>query len=334
MTIALRQNEANLLAVARLAAGVLPANRVRPLLQQSLPVPQAFSPQCIQAIKDTLSRGLLWNVARSGGWMRRHGQRWWDQQVSESWQFGINSLTMLQWVLDVPLISDNVKPLRLQSPMHAGDELLAALLARALTKLGLEKAFLKQADVARLPAVMLLHVSRVASQQLPFERMKLSSTHGVLLSGLTQLLVEAWVNDLTALFSMHEPAQVELLGRVQGEVLAWFLAQVEAIERRDLATFLVETAAAVFAKESQTAARLSLSPAFPVKARAAARQAAGSFGRALAQLHQWDESHRQVRFVDDGYDRAQTLLKEWERFGASGFARVAEWTRGLESLDV
>jgi FtsH ternary system domain X6 len=334
MTIALHQNEANLLAIARLAAGVVPGQRIRPLLQQSQPVPQAFSRQGLQAIRDTLSRGLLWNVARSGGWMRRHGQRWWDQPVLEPWQFGTNSLTMLQWVLDVPLISDNVKPLRLADPVHAGDELLAAMLARALAKLGLEKALLKQADVARMPAVILSQLPRVAAQPLRLDSVKLTEVHGVLLSGLAQVFAEAWINDLTVLFSLHDPAPVEALGRAQAEVLTWFLAQVEALQRRDLATFLVEVAAALFGNAHQATPVLNLSPEFPVKARAAARQAAGGFGRALAQLHRWDEAHRQVRFVDEGYDRAQTLLREWQPFGASGFARVAEWTRGLDSLGV
>jgi hypothetical protein len=64
----------------------------------------------------------------------------------------------------------------------------------------------------------------------------------------------------------------------------------------------------------------------PLRERLKARQAAGALLRAVLHLRTWDSEHRTVRFIDDGYDEAQRLVRAWEALGDAGFRAVeASW---------
>jgi hypothetical protein len=65
----------------------------------------------------------------------------------------------------------------------------------------------------------------------------------------------------------------------------------------------------------------------------AARNAAGSLLRGLAQWVEWDRSHRGVRFLDDDYQASQLLLSRFEKalhHGADVLS--AAWLAELASL--
>jgi hypothetical protein len=110
------------------------------------------------------------------------------------------------------------------------------------------------------------------------------------------------------------------------------MAACDAAGRRDLALFLVDAGARLLSAPLPVEAWIGgLELRGTLSERTAARRAAGSLLRALLRWRAWDEHHRGVRFIDDGYEAAQFLLGRYERLGARvGHAEVI--LRELEQL--
>jgi hypothetical protein len=76
----------------------------------------------------------------------------------------------------------------------------------------------------------------------------------------------------------------------------------------------------------------SMSLDAPLRERTDARRRSAALMRALAILRAWDQEHRSVRFIDDGYDLAQRLVADWERLGERGFSKAAELVAELDAI--
>jgi hypothetical protein len=99
-------------------------------------------------------------------------------------------------------------------------------------------------------------------------------------------------------------------------VLTAFLEAIRAAERRDLARFLVQAAAEVLG-DGMTAHHWvgGLQNAGPRLAdRMETNQAALAFVRQMDRLRQWERQARSVGYFDDGYERSQFWLADWERW--------------------
>ena len=75
-----------------------------------------------------------------------------------------------------------------------------------------------------------------------------------------------------------------------------------------------------------------LDPEASLRERSEARQQAGALFRAVQRLEQWDQLHRGTRFIDDGYEAAQAMVKDWERLGPAGFRAAEQVVAELEAL--
>jgi hypothetical protein len=75
----------------------------------------------------------------------------------------------------------------------------------------------------------------------------------------------------------------------------------------------------------------ALDPATPLSVRAAARPSAGALLRAVVRWTAWDQQHRGVRFIDDGYAASQLLLTRFEALGGAA-GRAVAWLDELASL--
>ncbi len=335
MSQSVTADEANVLAVARMAAGLVSPSRLNNLLSSRQRVPETLSPAARRVLEDTLSRGLLLRLARRGAWQKRYGRRWWQGEPNEPLRFTVNSFRILQWVLDEPLRSTNVTPLKVEGPLETGDVLLVVLLIEQLGRVDFDRPLLKQPCIAALPLVALMNVRRLSTFPNWVAVNPVEREDFVLLSGFTQPLTTAWLNDLDRLFGTASPEEIKRLGNAQALVLKAFLEQVSTLGRRDLAGFLVDAAATFIhhagTEESRPLA-LSKSSDVTLRERSEARAAAASFGHAIGILSAWDTEHRNTRFIDDGYDQAQLLVKEWQNLGPKGFEWFTRWTRSLESL--
>jgi hypothetical protein len=156
------------------------------------------------------------------------------------------------------------------------------------------------------------------------------------------MVLEALQPDLTRRWLEMERAKQGLraldvmthLGAAQTVVLEAFMTAVDQAARRDLATFLVEAGATLLPRAVPPSAWIaSLEGAGSLSDRTTARRAAGAFLRALVRWHGWDEQHRAVRFIDEGYAAAQLLLSRYEPFGRQGYTHAETVLRALDSLE-
>ncbi|MBA3819431.1 MAG: hypothetical protein H0X17_11105, partial [Deltaproteobacteria bacterium] len=160
-----------------------------------------------------------------------------------------------------------------------------------------------------------------------------------LTDGAGALVVEALSGDLArrwfgaelAKRAATDPVELVELGAAHDEVLTRFMAACDARGRRDLASFVIDAAVPLIAK-NLIPVPAELDGKAPLSTRAQARLAAGSLLRAVLRWHDWDQQHRGVRFIDDNYAAAQLLLERFERIGAAGSGRVTAWLADLASL--
>jgi len=146
------------------------------------------------------------------------------------------------------------------------------------------------------------------------------------------LLGDTWLAAEVLKPELAQPKVLARVGRTQAAVAASFLDVVDAQQQRHLARFFIDAAAAWLATRSSASDLVALDPESPLRERGEARQQAGALWRVLERLEQWDHQHRATRFIDEGYDAAQALVKDWERLGPNGFAAARRLVAELEAL--
>lgn len=340
MTIAVTRAEANLLTVARVAMGVVPAMDAMRLLVTSLPPPQKLGPTARAALSDTLARGTVLSLARQGGWMLEGQQRLWDRTSAPPLAFSANTVRLLQWVLSAPLAEADVPALVFKGPLSVAEDCLVALLLERLRGTGCEHALAQQLALRQLPLTTLAHAASLAREvsldAVPaFDVARLAPW----LEGLRALLARSWLSAERSKRDFTSPELLVRVGRAQGDVLDAFFKAIHAAGRHDLATFLIDVGAAWLTPgqppgAERTADELTRSMAAdaPLRERTDARRRAAAVLRSLATLREWDQAHRAVRFIDDGYDLAQRLVADWERLGERGFSRAAQLVTELDAI--
>lgn len=334
MTISVSRAEANVLTLARVALGLVPAQDALRLLVTSLAPPAKLGPTARAALADTLSRGVVLALARQGGWLGLDATRLWDRTAAPPLAFTGNVVRLLTWLLQTPLAEADVPPLVFEGALTPAEQVVVALLVDRLRGTGCDHAVVRQVALRDAPLVVLAHAASLA-RTLPLDapvRFDVAAL-GPFVEGLRLLLARSWVAEERTKRVLVAPEELLRGGRAQASVLEAFLRDLDAAGRRDLATFLVDVAVtAVPELPSGEALTQGMKLDAPLRERTEARRAAGAFLRSLATLRTWDQAHRGVRFIDDGYELAQKLVKDWERFGDAGFTRAAALVGELDAI--
>lgn len=334
MTISVTRAEANVLTLARVAVGLVPAHDALRLLVTSLAPPGKLGPTAREALADTLSRGVVLALARQGGWLGLDASRLWERTGAPPLVFTGNVVRLLTWLLHTPLAEAEVAPLVFEGPLTPAEQVVVALLVDRLRGTGCEHSVVRQVSLREAPLVVLAHAASLA-RLLPFDapvRFEVA-TLGPFIEGLRVLLARSWVAEERTKRGLVLPEELLRGGRAQASVLEAFLKDINAAGRRDLATFLVDVAVAVVPEcPSGEALTQGMKLDAPLRERTEARRAAGAFLRSLATLRSWDQEHRGVRFIDEGYELAQKLVRDWERLGDAGFARTATLVGELDAI--
>lgn len=334
MTAFVTRSEANVLTLARVAVGLVPAQDALRLLVTSLAPPDKLGPSARAALQDTLSRGLVLALGRQGGWLGLDARRLWERTPAPPLHFTGNTVRLLRWLVNAPLAEAEVPPLVLEGALTPAEEAVVTILLEALHGTGCEAALARQPALRTSALVTLAHAGPMARalalDDVPaFDVARLA----LWVDGLRSLLARAWVSAEADKAHVIDPGALARFGQAQGRVLAAFFTALDGAGRRDLATFLVDAAARWLALGRPVASYSAQLPGdAPLRARTDARRASAAFLRAIATLRAWDEQHRGVRFMDDGYEDAQRLLKDWQRLGEAGFARAAALVRELDAI--
>ncbi len=334
MSLAVTRAEANLLTVARVAVGVVPAMDAMRLLVTSVNPPLKLGPTARAALADTLSRGSVLSLARQGGWLAEGQARLWQRTAAPPLTFTGNTVRLFSWLLSSPLAEADAAPLIFKGPLTAAEDFLVALLIDRLRGTGCDAALAQQLSLRKLPLTSLAHAA-VMSREVAFDELPDFDVPVLApwVEGLRSLLARSWVSAERAKRDVSAPDQLTRIGLAQGGVLERFLDACHAAGRHDLATFLVDAATSWVTPE-RTADEFtrSMSMDAPLRERTEARRRAAAMLRALGTLRQWDQEHRAVRFIDDGYELAQRLVADWERFGERGFSKAAALVTELDAI--
>jgi hypothetical protein len=322
--------EANLLTLARCVVGVGPASELTRLLLVSVSPPMKLGPTSTGLLEDTLARGVGQALLEEGGWTKEVVGRLWDEPLPPL-RFTANVVRLLQWALKLPLAEPEVSRLELQGPLTPAEEVFAALLLERARGTAAEATLMLQPELRKAPLVQLVHAGPLG-RAAALEVKPLSKEHLPFVRGLLDLLGDSWLSAELLKAQLAQPKVLASVGRAQAAVAAAFLELIEQHQARHLARFFVDAAAAWLASRSSVADLVQLDPEAPLRERGNARNEAGALWRVVQRLEQWDQQHRATRFIDDGYETAQALVKDWERLGPAGFRAAEQLVAELEGL--
>ncbi len=334
MSFYVTRAEGHLLTIARVAVGVVPPMDAMRLLVTSVTPPPKLGPTARKALSDTLSRGSVLSLAKQGGWLRDGPLRLWERHAAPKLAFSGNTVRLFQWVLTTPLAESDAGPLLFKGPVSPAEDFLIAMLIDRLRGTGCDSLLARQLSIRRLPLTTLAHAALMAREMALDEMPQFDvATLSPFIEGLRSMLARSWLAAERSKRDLTAPDMLSRMGRAQGDVLEAFFAAIDKASRRDLATFLID-AATTWLDAARTADELtrSMSVDAPLRERTDARRRAAAMLRALATLREWDQQHRSVRFIDDGYDLAQRLVQDWERLGERGFTRAANLVTELDAI--
>lgn len=341
------------LLVARAIVQGGPYEAVESILVQETEMP-GLGAETLRLFEETLALGGAQALARLGGW-RRVGRitaegvkvgRLWEVHHASPLAFSGYAFKLCQWLVTQPLGPGKLAPFNAR-PTLPGDELVAYLTCALVDGQALARRVAAQPGVraAALPwlgfPAMLGGASALDDAGAEHLRPRFAALVGdgaVVLEGVSDDLTRRAVAFERAKATVYSPAELLRLGEARERTLALLLDVLERVDRRDLATFLVDAAAQLLPRSlTGTAAAQHLTreldPAVPLRDRAAAVRASGAHLRQLGRLARYHEVLRHVRHFDEGYTEAQHLLSRWEHLGSDGFSRAAEALTELESLD-
>jgi hypothetical protein len=288
-----------------------------------------IGPTAMALLQQTLARGVISTLLRSGGWETRrtlvdgHGQRgrlWERHATLPPLRFGPASYALLTWLHDEDLVRPT-RELERQHETTLADDVLHYLACEQLTRAGLD---IHQPAFLRSPLCQLGFFEFLAP--LPH------IDFGVLAEGPGAIIVEALHSRLAARWVDTEQRKGTIvllddmiqIGRAQDQLLAaWFTALDRAephsdLGRRDLAGFLAEAARQLLARGPERRCPdyrwwiRSLSVQAPLAARQAAFVGAAAFLRGLGRLGLWLDQAGLVAHFDEDYEAAQLLLSSWQ----------------------
>jgi hypothetical protein len=322
--------EANLLTLARCVVGSGPGTELTRLLQMSVTPPANLGPTSRALLEATLARGVSFALIKEGGWTNEVDGRLWNQKLP-ALHFTANTVRVLQWALRLPLADLEVPTLMLEGALTPAEEVFVALLLERARGSDAERTLMSQPRFRALPLVQLMHASPLAHVGL-FRVEALTKEHLPYVRGLLDLLADTWLAAETGKVGVTLPKVLSVIGQAQTEVATSFLDVVDRHHHRSLARFFIDAAAAWLATHTAASELVSLDPGSSLRERGEARAQAAALWRVIQRLEQWDQQHRSTRFIDDGYDVAQRLVKDWERLGPNGFVAAHRLVAELEAL--
>jgi hypothetical protein len=316
------------------------------LLCATRPVAPKIGPTCAELLEDTLQHAwrALWLrggtrpsasiVSSTGGGGGTARGRLWERHAPLPLAFTSSTLKFLRWLVATSFAAPpSTLPVLHAAPLAMGDQVLIYLALDAVAATPALRVLASQPFVRASPLAWLgfAHLFARRDAQAPVFDELVEGVGSIVVEALSGELGRRWQRAELQKRGMTDPAALVELGAAQDQTLQRFMDACETSGRRDLATFVIDAAAPLLARNlPPTPAQLD--PTATLAARSQGRIAVGSLLRAVVRWADWDQGHRGVRFIDDDYAAAQLLLERFELIGAAGVARAAHWLTDLASL--
>jgi hypothetical protein len=341
--------EGRLLRILHAALRHAPADSAVALIMDRVQRPPALSRAGVELVADSLAKGCMTWLARSGGWRRerflrdgqpRDGRLWerWDP-TALGLAFSRHSLDFLIWIT-AHRPGDQKPPLDLPAAeLTPADRLLVFLTYDMLRDT--EHA----AALRAVPAIAQDGLIRLACPD-DFAGVTAEPDFGPWLTGVGAAIMEAvqpllserWVAVERWKLQIGDWAALRDLGSAQERVLAAFTDAAETADRPDLVRFLLRAAATVLPPGVTPEAFIGgLQGSGPPRLadRIEVHRRALALPRHLERLRRWVRKARGVGFLDEGYAASQMLKSDWEAIGGDELAaRAAALVRQVEPLAV
>lgn len=312
----------------KLARGLVGTGRPPPRTRAAKPI-DAIGPTAMALLQQTLARGVIASLVRSGGWETRrflvdgHGKRgrlWERHSPLPPLNFGPASFELLTWLHGEDLVRPT-RALERRLDTTLADDVLHYLACEQLTRAGLDihqPAFLNS-PLCQLGFVEFLARDGDALPQLDFRTLA-EGPGAIIVEALQSSFAARWIETEQRKGTIVMLEEMARIGRAQDQVLGAWFAALDRVEphRRDLAGFLAEAARQLLARGPERRCPdhrwwiRSLSVQAPLAARQTAFAAAAAFLRGVGRLGVWLDEAGVVAHFDDDYEAAQLLLSSWQ----------------------
>lgn len=340
MTIQVSKSEGNLLSIAQTIFGFSVGENI-PLLRREFKGVDKISPGCYRVLKGMVQNGMIIELMRRGGWANEMSTsesaiskrgRAWDRHEVIDLKVTKYGYLLLSW-----LTKENI-----QSPKKSFTQLPKTLGDHVLTYLSMElfqhgDDGLKQSCFQSSPLCWLGYADLLGSvrKDVPEIDFSVVGKRGwsVVIECLQIDLAKKWLAFESGKSRISSIKDMVHVSGVQLAVLSSFLDACEKYSRRDLATFIVDTALALL-KNDPTPQYWTqkLEKDVTMSQRQQAFHAAASFLDMVTRIYRWHQEHGAIHHFEDEYKDAQILLSRWDQFGNVGFQRAASIAAELKSL--
>jgi hypothetical protein len=321
---------------------------VQPILNGTFTTPKCLSENALHLIRDSLSKGVVLYLVRSGGWRAekflRKSQpklgRIWERSTVEdlTLRFSAVSLELLIW-LTANRLSEKATNFTFEvSGSTPADQLLAFLIYEGMipdqenTHTARKLSFFAQNPLCRLfyPE----HFQGAQAPELPDFKPWLSGLGAVILEAMQPLLCERW------LFLERSKGQIgdwNLMrdrGHAEGAVLTALTQAAESNQRLDLLRFILETLSRLLSREIQAAFWIGgLHGNAPARLadRLDTQRVALSLVRTTERFQAWERRARTAGYLDEDYAESKFFLAEWDRVNGNAILNTA--TRVLQEIE-
>jgi hypothetical protein len=303
-------------------------------------LPPHVGPTCARLIGDALSQlwPCLWRRGGTAPGASIRGEevvrgRLWERYAPVGLAHTRATLMLLKWLVSTPFAAaPSTYPVLPAMQLAIGDQVVLYLALDASrgtqAQIGLAmQPFTKSSGLAWLGYAH--HIEGVPDPGV-FDALT-SGAGAIVVEALTGEIGKRWRSMEIAKRSIRDPQRLATVGAAQDQTLQGFMAACDRAKRRDLAVFVIDAIEPLLAKNVGPMPP-PLDPTAPLSVRAAARVAAGSLIRGLLKWRDWNNEHRSVRFIDDGYQAAQLLLHRFEKVGNHGAELASGWLGQLSSL--
>ena len=342
--------EANLLRIARFILKQAPVEQAQRLIFDKIDRPNCLSGDCLHLLRDSLEKGVILWLVRSGAWRKerylRNGTpkfgRLWERTNPEELglDFGKPTVEFLMWLTatrakdEKPFWRDDIRRHRI------GDQVFVFLAYEALKLCDAElAATMRTSNICIENALIRLAYANdfATGQALPEPSFAiwLNEPGIYVLEALQPYLESRWLLVERSKGQLGDWGTMSQQGLAQAQVLGAYLQAIDRIGRRDLGRFLMGVLSRLLASSELTASFWTggLQGAGPPRLaeRLDTQRNALNVVRQIGRLREWQQSARQSGYMDEDYGVSQFWLAEWERYQLGTVAERAE--RILQSVE-
>jgi len=322
--------EGKLLTIVRAAVRLGPVDVALPALFDRPAPPPGLSTTCLELVCDSLAKGCVMYLCRSGGWRRERFLRAGVPVVGRLWErtpleerklvFSENTLDFFRWL--TAYHPAQAKPWHPDpADFTVADQLVIALTYDAFRDSEAGLAWRERPVFARNPLVRLTYADEFSATA------NLAPDYSTWVGGLGGAILEALQGPLAARWLAVERSKrgigdwltMRQLGDAQAQVLERFATAVEPAGRYDLARFLLHAAVRSCppnARASDLVGGLQGGGPRRLAERYEIQRRAGALLQFLDRMVGWEQRARGIRYLDKGYAAAQMFLGDWESAGA------------------